>query len=263
MNLSGKRVVITGASRGIGELIARKAAGAGARVALVARSREKLEKLSADLGGDAYAADLADPAGRDGLIARITEDGPIDVLVNNAGVDHAGRLVDVKAAELNGLLELNLHAPMELCRQVLPSMIERSSGHIVNMSSIAGTIGAPGLTLYTASKAGLSHFTACLRAEVKGRGIGTTLVEFGPASTDMMDSLRSYAPTARSVRRFERLKLLVELDPDDVAAAVVAAIQHDRRHVRMPKRAALFPMMAELPRRMTELILTGVDHHSA
>lgn len=263
MNLSGKRIVVTGASRGIGERIARKAAAAGAQVALVARSREALEKLAADLGGDAYAADLSDAAGRAGLIARIDADGPIDVLVNNAGVDHAGRRVDVDAAALNSLFELNLHAPIELCRQVLPSMLERRAGHIVNMSSIAGTVGAPGLTLYTASKAGLSHFTACLRAEIKGCGIGTTLVEFGPAATDMMDSLRGYGPTARSVRRFEQLKLLVELDPDVVAAAVVSAIQHDRRHVRLPKRAALFPMLAEMPRRMTELLLAGVDHHSA
>ena len=263
MDLHDRRVLVTGASRGIGVELARHFAAAGAEVALVARSAERIEKLAADLGGRAYPADLADRTVLADLYTRIELDGPIDVLVNNAGVEHTGPLADTDPDDIDALLDLNLHTPIQLSRLALPGMRRRGTGHIVNMSSIAGSIAAPGLAAYTASKAGLSHFTGCLRAEVKGQGIGTTLVEVGPVATDMLtDGLHGYAPTSRAVARFEKLRLLVNLEPEHVAAATVRAVQRDRRHVRLPSRAAALPMIAELPRRLTELLLTGVDHHT-
>ncbi len=196
MKLSGRRVLVTGGSRGIGEAIARVCATAGADVALVARSPDQLEKVAADIGGRAYVADLADPSQVDGLIARVERDGPIDVLVNNAGIDDVGSFLDMADGHIAHVLQVNLVAPMELCRQVIPGMVSRGGGHVVNVSSMAGTNGVPGLAVYSASKSGLSHFTALLRAEFRGLPLGTTLVEVGVIETAMADHVRTYGPCA-------------------------------------------------------------------
>jgi uncharacterized protein len=261
MQLSGTRVLITGASRGIGAATARAFAEAGARVALVARSEEPLAKLAAELGGDAYATDLADPAAVAGLFERVEADGRVDVLVNNAGIGFAARFVDTDPAAIEAQLRVNLLTPVELCRQALVRMVPRGRGHVVNVSSLAGVAAVPGLTPYSASKGGLSQLSAGLRAEVKGRGVGITLVELGPVVTDMLDGVQEYAPTARSFARGAHLGLLVDIDPQVVARAIVDAVRRDRRHVRLPRRAALLMMIGEVPRRLTELMLIGVDHH--
>lgn len=258
MNLSGSRAVVTGASRGIGEVLARRLASRGARVALVARHHEALEKLAADIDGESYPADLAQPATIGALAARIEADGPIDLLVNNAGVDLTGELIALDPDEIHRLFLVNLVAPVLLSRAVIPAMRARGRGHIVNVSSLAGTNALPGVAPYSASKAGLSHFTAALRADLAGSPLRTTLVEIGPVRSTMMDSLRSHPPTARAVERLERLRLAVDLDTDEVVDAIVRGIEHDRRHVRLPKRDIAFPLLAEAPRRITELLLTGV-----
>jgi short-subunit dehydrogenase len=259
MELSGARVLITGASRGLGAAVAARVAQRGARVALVARSRDAIEKTAADLGGDAYPADLADADAIEPLVARIAADGPIDVLVNNAGVDLTGALTELPADRIRELILVNLLAPMLLSRAVLPGMLERRRGHIVNVSSLAGTNALPGVAPYSTSKAGLSHFTASLRAELKGTSVTTTLVEIGPVESSMMDSLRGHEPTRRALERLAKLQLVADLDMDRVADALVQAIERDRRHLRLPHRDALFPLLTEAPRRMTEWLLAGVD----
>ncbi len=258
MNLSGARVVVTGASRGIGAALATECAKRGSRVALVARSREALEKLAADLGGDAYAADLADASAIAPLVARIHADGPVDVLVNNAGLDLTGALTELPTDQIEQLIKVNLLAPILLCRAILPGMQSRGGGHIVNISSLAGTNALPGVLPYSSSKAGLSHFTAGLRAELKGTDVTTTLAEIGPVEGSMIDSLRGHAPTERALARLARLRVSFDLDMHAVVDALVEAIERERRHVRLPKRNALFPMLTEAPRRMTEWLLAGV-----
>jgi short-subunit dehydrogenase len=116
----------------------------------------------------------------------------------------------------------------------------------------------PGVVPYSSSKAGLSHFTAGLRAELKGTGLTTTLAEIGPVESSMMDSLRSHERTRRALVRLERLRVAVDLEMRDVVDALVDAIEKERRHVRMPRRDVLFPMLTEAPRRMTEWLLAGV-----
>jgi short-subunit dehydrogenase len=256
--LPGARVVVTGASRGIGAALAAELAARGARVVLVARSVEPLEKLAAELGGEAFAADLADASAIEPLVRRIEAGGPIDVLVNNAGVDLTGDLVALPTDEIARLLAVNLCAPMLLCRAVIPGMRSRGAGHIVNVSSLAGTNAVPGLAPYSASKAGLSHFTAGLRAELKGTPITTTLAQVGTVESTMVDSLRAHEPTRRALARLERLHLAVDLDLRVVVDALADAIERDKRHLRLPKRDALFPLIVEVPRRVTELLLTGV-----
>jgi short-subunit dehydrogenase len=259
MELAGSRVLITGASRGIGEALARRFASAGARVALVARTEPAIKDLAAELDGTAHPADLSEPHEVRRLVERIEGDGgPIDVLVNNAGIEEAGRFDEQSADDVERTFRVNLLAPVELCRQVLPGMLRRGRGHVVNVSSLAGTGVFPGLVAYSSTKAGLTQATAGLRAELRGTPVRTTLVELGPVPTDMLDRVGAYAPTRDSFDRFYRLHLLADVSPDDVAADVVAAVERGRRHVRHPKRALAFPLLAEAPRRTVEVLLTGV-----
>ena len=258
MELSGARVVVTGASRGIGADLVTALAARGARVVLVARSRDTIEVRATELRGEAYPADLGDASAIGPLVRSIEANGPIDALVNNAGVDLTGALTELAPDRIQELIAINLVAPMLLSRAVIPAMRTRGRGHIMNVSSLAGTNALPGLAPYSTSKAGLSHFTAALRAELKGTGITTTLAEIGPVESTMMQSLHGHPATERALVRLRHLRLAVELDMAAVVRELVAAIEHQRRHVRMPKRNALFPILTETPRRMTELLLAGV-----
>ena len=259
MDLGGKRVLITGASRGIGESLAHAFVGAGAKVALVARTQAALDALARDLGGTAHAADLGDPAQVATLLHRVEDEaGPVDVLVNNAGIDITKAFADNTEDELRRITQVNYLAPAELCRQAIPRMLRRGGGHIVNVSSMAGVGVFPGLSPYSATKAALTHLTAGLRADLKGLPIDTTVVELGPIPTDMLAHVDDYAPTEKSFRRFYRLRLLVDVSREKVAEEVVEAVMKGRRHVRIPKRALVFPLLTEAPRRISEILLTGV-----
>jgi len=204
MKLRNARALITGASRGLGRSIAQTFADRGSDVALVARSGGALETLAKELHGKAYPTDLTDPAAVEALIDRVEADGPIDVLVNNAGLDCVRLFADTSAQQVRDLLQVNLAAPMELCRQVMPRMLSRGRGHIVNVSSMGALSVTPGLTLYGTSKAGLSQFTSGLHAELRGTPVATTLVQIGAVKTDMADNIRGFGPTRPAIERRER-----------------------------------------------------------
>jgi short-subunit dehydrogenase len=263
VELRDAHVVVTGASRGIGRELASVLLDAGARVALVARSADALDdavRSAGDQRAAAFACDLGDATAVDGLVERIeTTRGPVDVVVNNAGVDHTGAFGAMSASELRTVVDVNLLATAELCRQALPGLVARGRGHLVNVSSIGGTLASAGLVAYCATKAGVNQLTAGLRAELKGTGVGTTLVEIGPVATGMMDDVRGYGPSAASVRRLERAGLAPELDPRAVAEAMVQAIAAGRRHLRLPRRQAPMAMIAEVPRRIGELLTLGLE----
>jgi short-subunit dehydrogenase len=260
VKVAGRRVLITGASRGIGAGLARRFADAGARVALVARTVDALSELASELGGTAHVADLANPAQVAGLVARVeSEGGPVDILVNNAGIDAMGYFPTTDPAALDHIVRVNLTAPMELARQAVPLMLERGGGHIVNVSSLSSVAVFPGLVLYSSTKAGLSQFTAGLRADLRGLPVRTTLVEMGKVvPTDMSDGLANYAPTGDAFRRLERLGMLADTSVEKLADIVVEAVERNRKHVRLPRRAAGFSLLVEAPRRATELLLSGV-----
>jgi short-subunit dehydrogenase len=262
LEIAGRRVLITGASRGIGYGLAREFATHGARVALVARSADAIEKLAADLGGDAYPVDLADPDAMEGLFARVERDGDVDVLVNNAGIDETGRFSEMAPGTIETVMRVNLIAPVELCRQAMAAMVPRRRGHIVNVSSLAAMVTFPGLAVYGASKAGLSRFTAGLRAELRGTGVGTTLVELGGVKTEMVGNTRAYGPANRAWERVERLRLSIDMEVDRVATNIVRAVERDRATVQLPRRAVAFPLLAQAPWHLTDLLLLGVDRDS-
>jgi short-subunit dehydrogenase len=259
MDLQGKRVVVTGASRGIGADMARRFASRGARVVLVARGTEAIEKLAADLGGEAFPCDLAVRTERDALISRIEADGPIDVLVNNAGLLDTVDFASIDPTSIDALIDVNLHAPIQLTRAALPAMLARGSGRIVDISSMAGASCTPGVATYSATKAGLTHFNACLRAELLGSGVSAMVVELGPVDTEMEANLHTHGPTDRSMQRLRSLRLIRHLPTERVAAAIVHAVERDATYLRMPKRAAAFPALAALPRQLGRVLLVGVD----
>ncbi len=261
MDLKGRRVLVTGASRGIGEATARAFAAAGATVALVARDAEALDSLATDLGGTFHPCDLADPAATAALVPTVEASaGPVDVLVNNAGLAPGGFFPDADAGELEAVYRVNLLSPVQLCRAVLPGMLDRGRGHIVNVSSLAGVAAYPGMAAYASTKAGLTQFTEILALDLKGLPVGTTVVQLGPIPTDMLDHVNDYAPTRDSFDRGYKLRLIVDIPKERVAEAIVDAVRKGRSHIRLPKRAAAFPLLAEAPRRVSDVLLTGVKH---
>jgi len=261
MNLEGCRVLVTGASRGIGAALAEEFGGAGACVVVLGRDAAALDDVAGRCGGVPWVADLADPAQVSGLVGRVeAAEGPVDVLVNNAGTDSVGDFADQEGAQIEALYQVNLLAPVELCRQVLLGMLERRRGQLVNISSLAAFSAFPGVAVYGSSKAGLTQFTAGLRADLRGRPVGTTLVELGPTATAMMQRMSSYGPTAESFARLYRLRLLAEVSTASAATATVEAVRTGRHHVRLPRRAAVAAQLAAAPRRTTEWLLTGISH---
>jgi short-subunit dehydrogenase len=264
MDLQGKRVLVTGASRGIGEALARAFAGAGSAVALVARSEAPLRALADELGAPSsvHPADLLDPAQVATLLQRVEhEAGPLDVVVNNAGIGAAGALWELDPDELERTVRLNLTVPLELCRQAIPSMLQRGGGHLVNVASLAAVASVAGMTHYAGSKAGLAHATAALRYELAGLPIGVTLVLVGGVPTDLLaEGEGQYEPFHLGFERLRRTQLVPDTPADKLAAAVVDGVRRGRRTVYLPRRAAPFVGLVEAPRRIVEAVLTGVPH---
>src|SRR5262245_11277040 len=171
-------VAITGASSGIGESLARELARAGHKLTLVARRRELLEKLAKDLGGVHVAPkDLSDPTtATDWIAAAEAANGPIDVLVNNAGIENNGPFERIETIEPTRLLRTNLETPIVLARHLVTGMIARGSGTIVNVASVAAIAPMPMQALYAASKAGMSTWSEALRHELRGTGVNVLTV---------------------------------------------------------------------------------------
>ena len=194
-------VAVTGASKGIGEAIARRFAATGASVTVVARSRQPLEALAASLGRPAHVAavDLSDlPRCADWVAEAEAKLGPIDVLVNNAGRQVVGPLQDTPVGDAEGMMILDLLAPMRIVAAVAPGMLARRSGTIVNIASAAAFSWVPGMTYYNAAKSGLGAYGESLRAEWRGTGVNVLTVYPGPVQTAMAEeAMLSYGAMAR------------------------------------------------------------------
>ncbi len=260
MDLDGKNVVITGGSAGIGAVMAEAFADQGARVLVAARSEDKLQAVAGRIVGDYIVADLTNADDVDSFVGKCLDTlGHIDVFVNNAGVETSESFATTPRDELRTVARLNFEATLLLTRDVLPHMLERRSGHIVQLASVAGAIPFPGLAAYAGTKAGITNFTETLRLEIKGTGVGLTVVSPGPTQTEMWDRLDSNdRPFAEvGLKRFKRLGFLPKLTPEMIADATVDAVQKGKRFVRLPKRYGVYHLLANAPRRLVEVALLG------
>jgi short-subunit dehydrogenase len=248
VRLAGRRLLLTGASRGIGAALADAFAARGAQLALVARPSPQLDAVAERTGGTAYGCDLTDLAALPALVERV---GPVDVLVNNAGVSGVGWYVDRTLAEIDQVVTLNLLAPMHLSRLVLPGMLERGRGQVVNLSSMAAVFAPPGLAAYGASKAGLSHFTAGLRADLRDDPITFTTVTLASVSTEMDDEARSYGPL-RTLAEDSGGRDVTSME--DLVAAVLDGVEQDRPEVRVPRMMAPLAALTNTPRKVGRLV---------
>ena len=196
--LRGRRMLVTGASSGIGRAFALQAAKAGGELVLVSRRGDTLEQVAEEcerLGGRAQVrtADLASAESVRALAQGVLgEVGPVDVLVNNAGHSIRRAVADYKAEDLARLAAVNYLGPMSLTLELLPAMLARGSGHVVQVSTIGVQTGAPNFAAYVAAKAASDHFVRTLRLELGGRGIAVTTIQMPLVRTAMLAPSRIY-----------------------------------------------------------------------
>jgi short-subunit dehydrogenase len=218
VNLAGRTVLLTGATGGLGQAIARRLRAAGAELILTGRRADVLDGLAAETGARALAVDLADAAAVEGLAAECAD---VDVLVANAGLPASGQLTSFSIEELDRALAVNLRAPMVLARHLAERMVTRRSGHLVFMSSLAGKVGTPRSSVYSATKFGLRGFAQSLREDLRPSGVGVSAIFPGFVRDAGLfhDSGAKVPPWVGTVA------------PGDVAEAVLRAIESDRGEV--------------------------------
>jgi NAD(P)-dependent dehydrogenase (short-subunit alcohol dehydrogenase family) len=231
--LDGRVALVTGASSGLGEAVARALANAGARVAVAARREDRLAALAAEVGGVAVACDLLDRDRRDALVPEVADrlGGP-EILVNVAG-GFAGALPaeDEAPDRVAETLELNLVAPFRLCQAAFPHMKAAGRGAIVNVSSISGRVGVPGIpqASYAAAKAGLSGLTSELAVQWARHGIRVNTVAPGFFRSEITDGLYDEPRSHDWLRR--NTPLPYDAEPDDIVGAILWLASDAGRYV--------------------------------
>lgn len=189
-DLTGRRVVVTGATGGIGRAVARRLADAGAVLFLVARTRDRLEQVAAELGATAVPGDAGAPGDVDGVRDRVRADGGAWGLVNAAGTFDLAPVAETDPGMLERMIHGNLRAPFLMTRALLPGMLEQGDGHVVTVGSVAGRVALPGNGAYSASKYGVRGLHEVLALELRGTGVRSTLVEPAATDTGIWDPLR-------------------------------------------------------------------------
>ena len=245
-------MLLTGASGGLGTFMARAFADYKVNQALVAHPGENLEELRKEIedqGGKAIAitCDLRDVVQRRQLLQDVRKQlGPIDILVNNAGVEFTSVYHELSEENIYGMLRVNLEAPMILSKLILPEMLERKRGHIVNISSLAGKAGPAFQEPYAATKAGLIAFTFSLRASYRRAGVSASAIVPGFVETGIYTKLKEKSGCSAPA-------MLGTSSPETVARAVLRAIHRDLPEIivnPLPVRpllalTAMFPFLGE------------------
>jgi uncharacterized protein len=217
---TGKTALVTGASGGLGEAIARTLHGRGATVKLSARRAEVMQQLAGELGdrAEVLPADLSDA---DDVRRLAGEAGAVDVLVANAGVPGTGELAEYTPEQIDRVLDVNLGSAVHLTRALLPGMLERGGGHLIYISSISGKVVSPRASLYNATKFGLRGFSLSLHDELRGTNVGVTTIFPGfIEDAGMWADSKLEAPPGSGARK-----------PQDVADAVLKALAKNPREI--------------------------------
>ena len=262
--LAGSAAIVTGASRGIGVAIAERLARRGVRLALVARSAEELRRVSgvlAETGAEVLAipADVTDPAARAQVVAETLQAfGAIDLLINNAGVVSPSAYERLSPEEIDQQIAINLAAPMALTRLVLPLMLERDRGHVVNVASLGGLLGIGWGEPYSATKHGLVGFTRAMRVSCR---VSRSRVSASVVCPGFVDRVGMYVDSVREHGR-EAPFALGTSSPEAVAAAVVRAIERDAPEIIVSSRPIrLLLMLGAISPRLGEWLCRKLGGH--
>jgi len=258
VNLAGRTVLLTGATGGLGDAIARRLRAAGAELVLTGRRVDVLATLAAETGARSLAVDLADAQAVERLARECAD---VDVLVSNAGLPGSGLLTSFSVEQIDRALAVNLRAPMVLARILSEAMVARGSGHLVFMSSLAGKVGTPRSPVYSATKFGLRGLAQSLREDLRPSGVGVSAIFPGFVRDAGMfhDTGTKLPPGVGTV------------SPQDVADAVVRAIERNRGEVDVApvglrvgtKAAGLAPDLAATVQRKLGGQRIAEDHVSA
>jgi short-subunit dehydrogenase len=248
--------VISGSSSGIGEATARLLASKGSRVILLARDADRLRDVAADIrnrkgAADAYTVDLGDPKALAATAAHIVaEHGSPDILINNAGAGRWLPLLETSAEEAAVMMAVPYLAAFNLTRELLPGMLKRGSGQIVNITSVACRLAWPGAVAYTAARAAMEAFTNALRADVQGSGISVMLATFGTVETNYWKNnpgSRDHVPKSSAA-----MKVLTQ---EQVADAILRGIEREQTTILQPGIfKLLFAFNALLPAIMSRYV---------
>jgi NADP-dependent 3-hydroxy acid dehydrogenase YdfG len=226
-NLEGKVAIVTGGSSGIGEATAISLAAEGAKVVIAARRGERLEAVAkhiTDNGGQALSivADITDEAQAKNLVQTANaEFGRVDILVNNAGISFPGRIENADPSNWRKMIDINVLALMHATHTVLPIFKAQKSGHIVNISSVAGRIARAGMAAYNVTKWGVNAFSEALRQEVYQDNIRVTIIEPGLVETEIDQHITDVVAKQEIAAR---RKAITPLQSEDIAAAIVYAV---------------------------------------
>ncbi|WP_203070424.1 SDR family oxidoreductase [Falsiroseomonas ponticola] len=213
-----RTALVTGASSGIGAAVVRRFRQEGLEVHAVARSGDALAALAAETGCIAHAIDVCD---RD-AIARLLASLQVDILVNNAGVDRPRKFLEAEAGDIDLLVDVNLRAVLHLCRLVVPGMVARDRGHVVNISSIAAAYNFGGNSTYHATKAAVSMLSSQLRIDAFGKRVRVTEICPGRIATDIFAHVHGDTPETRA-RFLDGFELPEAKDVADAIAFAIAA----------------------------------------
>lgn len=257
-SLNGKVVIVTGASSGIGKAAAHAFAAQGARVVLVARRANVLAEVKEELAQygqpvlDVPTDVVQEEALQNLYHTAVQTFGEIDVLVNNAGVSMGGAFQEQDASAIRKMVEINVYAPMRLTQIVLPLMLARKQGHIVNVGSVAGLVPSPGQTTYAPTRSAIITFSHALRREIAGSGVHVSMVLPGWTRTAMLEKMDlSEARASQALSPFMTLD-----DPAVPARAIVDAVRYNRYRVRLGGSQFLFgDMMQRLSPRLLDWYL--------
>ena len=258
VDLRDRHVLITGASRGIGLAAAREAAARGARVSLVARSAPALQQAASQLGGTAVVADLADLDQVATILPRANEaHGPVDVLIDNAAMMGMGAFARLDAETVRATLTANVLAHIELARGALGPMLERRTGSVVVVSSLAGEMALRNIALYGSSKAALSYFVRTLQRELRGTGVLAQQAILGGVDTELLRENQADPVAGPSSQRLA--KAVPVPSAEFVARKLIEHVERGRRRpLVLPPAAIGVVALRHLPTSLTDLLLRGM-----
>ncbi|MGH2906973.1 MAG: SDR family oxidoreductase [Solirubrobacterales bacterium] len=263
IDLNGAVVAITGGARGIGLATAREFTARGARVAIGDLDGDATEAVAAQIGPDAIGPplDVTDRWSFEAFVANVEQElGPIDVLVNNAGIMPAGPFLDEADATSDAQIDVNLRGPIHGMKIVLPGMIERGRGHVVNVASMAGKAYVPGLAVYNSTKFAVVGLCEAVLDELDGTGVTITAILPTAVKTELISGLPA--------------KGLAAVEPEQVAKAIVDSVGHRRPEVAVPRWFNAYPVLKALTPRAVERAIrrwiggrrlmkpTAIDHQA-